>query len=68
MTSPFSTAEMVGGPWDGATYERRGKTFPLRLTMRAEGVTYLYEAGMGRLGSPVYRLVAWFLTGLEIVK
>lgn len=43
MTSRFS-ATFVGGPLDGATYERLGKKFPTRLLMPAMGRTHLYVA------------------------
>jgi hypothetical protein len=48
MTSR-SSATFVGGPLDGATYERLGKKrlgkkFPTRLLMPAMGRTHLYVA------------------------
>lgn len=55
MTSPFKTAEFVGGPLDGATYERRSGKFPRRLPVQVNRYVELYVAGIGRHGNVVYR-------------
>lgn len=55
MTSPFKTAEFVGGPLDGTNYERRNDKFPTRLPIQIGRYVELYVAGIGRLGNVVYR-------------
>lgn len=55
MTSPFETAEFIGGPLDGQAYERRGVLWPQRLELPVNGHVYMYVAGLGRLGQVVYR-------------
>lgn len=55
MTSPFKTAELIGGPLDGSKYERRGDRFPRRLPMSLNGYVELYVARFNRLGNVVYR-------------
>jgi hypothetical protein len=68
MTSPFEIAEIVGGPWDGATYRRVGERFPDQLPLPRNGVVFLYVAGMGHMGNPVYRFMGRFETKLEAVR
>lgn len=68
MTSPFEIAEIVGGPWDGATFYRRGDQFPSTLPLPRGGVLFLYVAGIGRMGNPVYRFVGRFETRMEVVR
>jgi hypothetical protein len=68
MTSPFEIAEIVGGPWDGATFERRGEAFPDNLPLPRNGVLFLYVAGIGRLGNPVYRFMGRFDFTMEVVR
>lgn len=68
MTSPFEIAEIVGGPWDGAIFQRRGQKFPDNLPLPRNGALFLYVAGIGRLGNPVYRFVGRFETRMEVVR
>lgn len=67
MTSPFEVAELIGGPWDGGQYARRGDRFPRELPFTKSGVVFLYVAEMGRLGNVVYRFVGRFQTKMEAI-
>lgn len=55
MKSPWKTAEFVGGPLDGTTYERRNDKFPRRLPIHVGRYVELYVAQIGRLGNVIYR-------------
>lgn len=57
MTSPFETAEFIGGPLDGTTYERRQDRFPDKLQIEVDGLVYGYVARLSRMGGVVYRYV-----------
>lgn len=57
MTSPFETAEFVGGPLDGSHYDRRSQKFPDKLQIEVDGIVYGYVARLSRLGGVVYRYV-----------
>jgi hypothetical protein len=55
MKSPYPTAEFVGGPLDGTTYQRRSDKFPKRLPMPCGRYVEMYVARIGRLGNVIYR-------------
>lgn len=55
MRSPFKTAEFVGGPLDGTTYERRSTKFPKKLPISVGRYVEMYVAQIGRLGNVIYR-------------
>jgi len=57
MTSPFETAEFIGGPLDGTPYQRRADHFPAKLQIEVDGIVYGYLASISRLGGVVYRFV-----------
>lgn len=55
MTSHSKTAEFVGGPLDGTTYERHAPKFPKRLPIQVGRYVEVYVARIGRLGNVIYR-------------
>jgi len=42
--------------------------FPSTLPLPRAGVLFLYVAGIGRMGNPVYRFMGRFETNLEVVR
>jgi hypothetical protein len=66
MTSPFETAEFIGGPLDGTVYERRSDRFPKRLEISVGRYVEMYVAAIGRLGNVVYRHKGRII--VEVVK
>lgn len=70
MTSP-SEAILVGGPLDGAVYERRGAAFPPQVRMPVEKQLHLYRVRVAmQRGKPVVRYVhyGWTMAGSEVIS